>query len=448
MHLHHAIMIRAFLETFTLPSAARWPWVVAPVLALASCATPPPPQARQGEARAHAFTAVATPIEGPAETASAAELAKTAVSLTPPPPEVAESVVLELVTEEAHEATALVAAPEPPGRLFVLQKPGLIRLLRGRTLVEAPFLDLRKQVAVNGRDNGEQGLLGIAFHPAFAKNGRFFINYTAKGGDTHVEERRVSKRDPNKADPHHARTLLVVDQPYGNHNAGDLTFGPDGLLYVGFGDGGAADDPHGHGQNANTRLGSLVRIDVDQAKPEPQTVAIGLRNPWRISFDRVTGDLYIGDVGQNAYEYVHLLSAAQLVAPGAPYNLGWNVMEGFHCFKGKPCDPSQYQSPIIEYPHSDGCSITGGYVYRGQALPALGGHYFYADYCTGLVRSLLWNGQALTASHDWKAVVDPESRLARLASFGEDQAGELYLVSHDGPIYKLVPRPAEPQGAL
>ena len=166
---------------------------------------------------------------------------------------------------------------------------------------------------------------------------------------------------------------------------------------------------------------------------------IGLRNPWRISFDRASGALYVADVGQNKFEFVHVLSAQQLANVKQPHNLGWNVMEGFHCFADTPCDPSKYQAPVIEYPHEHGCSITGGYVYRGKALPKLQGQYFYSDYCTALLRSFAWVENAVQNAWDWKPSLDPESRLARVASFGQDQEGELYLVTHEGPIFKMVP---------
>ncbi|MDX2021423.1 MAG: PQQ-dependent sugar dehydrogenase [Deltaproteobacteria bacterium] len=375
--------------------------------------------------------------------AAAAEAA--APAKTPPPypalepaPAAAKLATLELVTNQTVEATALVAAPEPKGRLFLLEKQGKVRILKGTKFNPQPFLDLTGKVALDKRDNGEQGFLGLTFHPQFAKNGRFYVNYTAiEDGATHVEERRVSK-NKDKADPKFVKLLLKVAQPYKNHNAGDIAFGPDGKLYVGLGDGGAADDPHGNGQNPVAMLGKLVRFNVEDAEPKPEVVAMGLRNPWRISFDRATGDLYIADVGQNKFEYVHVLAQNQLANVTAPINLGWNVMEGFHCFKDKPCEPSKYQAPIIEYPHNEGCSITGGYVYRGKAFPEFVGQYFYADYCTALVRSLKWSAGKTESSWDWKPTLDPEGKLARISSFGEDQDGELYLVTHEGPVYKLV----------
>lgn len=402
-------------------------------VATGACAAPAPTPAPPVQTAAPLTKPSAEPTrpKGPTK--------ETTLPVVPAPAQAAASVKLQLVTDQTKEATALVAAPEPTGRLFVVEKRGVIRVLKGSKFAPQPFLDLQSVVQIHDRDNGEQGLLGLAFHPQFSKNGRFYINYTARpDGTTRVEERRVG-RNRDKADPKSVKLLLEVAQPYSNHNAGDLAFGPDGKLYVGLGDGGAANDPKGHGQNRETLLGSLLRFDVEAATPQPELVAIGLRNPWRISFDAKTGDLFIADVGQNLFEYVHLLTAQQLANVAAPYNLGWNVMEGFHCFQDKPCDPSQYQAPIIEYPHKEGCSITGGYVYRGKQLPALQGQYFYADYCTALVRSLGWEGGKLKNSWDWKPTLDPESRLARLAAFGQDQDGELYLVTHEGPIFKFVP---------
>lgn len=420
---------------------------------LAATGTPVGFANRLGPGMAIAFMACAAPAKGPPNAtaigsqepargkgpAAEATPSTSGATLQAPPAEAAQGVKLELVTDESRKATDLVAAPGHPGLLFVVEKEGLVRVLEGGRFRAEPFLDLRGKVALDGRDNGEQGLLGLAFHPRFAENGRFYINFTAAGnGATRVEERRVIGKRP-KAKPGAVKLLMEVPQPYRNHNAGDLTFGPDGKLYVGLGDGGAANDPHGHGQNAETLLGSLLRFDVDAATPTPEVVAIGLRNPWRIAFDPKTGDLYIADVGQNRYEYVHLLTARQLSEGKAPYNLGWNVMEGLHCFQDKPCDPSKYQKPILEYPHTEGCSITGGFVYRGHALPALRGQYFYADYCTALIRSLSVSDGALRSSWDWKQSLDPESQLARISTFGVDEAGELYVATHEGPIFKFVP---------
>lgn len=354
-----------------------------------------------------------------------------------PPAALADKFKLALVTQDTTEAVGLVAVPdEAPGRLFVVEKRGKIRILRGGRFDPTPFLDMTGRVALERRDNGEQGLLGLTFHPQFRKNGRFYLNYTDRKGDTRVVEMRLDKASPNRADPSTERQLLFVDQPYANHNAGDLAFGRDGKLYVLLGDGGSANDPKGAGQDPNTLLAKVIRLDVEAQKPTPQVIGKGLRNPWRYSFDRKTGDLYIADVGQNLYEYVHVAPASRL----AGHNFGWNVVEGFHCFQAQRCEVGGFTPPVMEYPRSEGCSITGGYVYRGKALPELDGLYFYSDYCTGLLRSFrLENGRA-TDSWDWKQALDPDARLARIAAFGQDQQGELYLVTHEGPIYKLVRR--------
>jgi glucose/arabinose dehydrogenase len=371
-------------------------------------------------------------------------------ALPPPvPAKLARRVKLDLVTSETVEAVGLVAVPgEPLGRLFVVEKRGPIRILRGKTLSQQPFLDLTGKVSLWTADNGEQGLLGLAFHPRYRENGRFFVHYTDLLGDTRVMEYKVDPRDPDRANPTPIRQVLHVDQPHGNHNAGNLEFGPDGKLYVLLGDGGSADDPHLNGQDPNILLAKMLRIDVDAQSSKsdgnpiasPVVLGKGLRNPWRYSFDRSTGDLYIADVGQNVFEWIHFVPRAALAGP---HNFGWSVREGNHCFKADTCDNIDkrgLREAIIEYPHSEGCSITGGYVYRGKALPALRGHYFYSDYCTALLRSVRVKDGKPVDSWDWKAALDPESRLAKISAFGEDQAGELYVVTHEGPIYKLTKR--------
>jgi glucose/arabinose dehydrogenase len=364
--------------------------------------------------------------------------------LQPVPATLAAKVKLELVTTDTTEAVGVVAVPdEPLGRLFVVEKRGLIRILRGKKLDAVPFLDFTARVSVEPRDNGEQGLLGLAFHPQFTKTGRFYVNFTDKNGDTRVLELKVDKKKPDRADPSSERLLLSVKQPYANHNGGDLKFAPDGKLYVGLGDGGKANDPHGNGQNPEALLAKMLRIDVEAASAKPEIIDKGLRNPWRYSFDRQTGDLYIADVGQNLFEYVHVVGAKDLTG----HNFGWNVTEGYHCFAPSApsapkasCDAKGLTAPVMEYNHKEGCSISGGFVYRGKAIPELQGNYFYADYCTAIVRSFKWKDGKATDSWEWKGALDPESQLARLAGFGEDQDGELYLVTHEGPIFKFVRR--------
>jgi glucose/arabinose dehydrogenase len=360
---------------------------------------------------------------------------------SPPPPvapKLAKLAKLEVVTSETTDAVGIVAVPkEPVGRLFVVENRGPIRILRGKTFDPKPFLDMTGKVALWTKPNSEQGLLGLAFHPQFKQNGRFFINYTDLDWTTHVTEYKVDKADPNRADPASAHDLLTVAQPYSNHNGGDLEFGPDGKLYVLLGDGGKAGDPHGFARSDRTLLGKVIRLDVDAPEIKPEVLGRGLRNPWRYGFDRKTGDLYIADVGQNAFEYIHVVPAKQVKGP---LDFGWNTVEGKHCYQSETCERKGFQEAVAEYPHSEGCSITGGYVYRGKALPELAGAYFYSDYCTAILRSLRWKNGKVVDAWDWKEALDPESQLANVSAFGQDQNGELYIVSHSGPIYKLVRR--------
>ncbi len=368
------------------------------------------------------------------------------------PSEIARGVTLTRVVDGLDKPVALAFAPgDPGGRLFVVEQVGRVRILDGGRVqpATAPFLDLHERVSTRT----EQGLLGLAFHPDYGRTGRLYVNLTDRDGDTRVLEFRARAGDRDHVDPASERELLHVEQPYNNHNGGNLVFGPDGKLYVGLGDGGSAGDPQGNGQNDRALLGKMVRLDVDAraaaGRPRPEIVAKGLRNPWRYSFDRATGDLWIADVGQNKWEEVDVLPAAALAAgtSGALPNFGWNVLEGRHCFKPTDCKPDGLIAPIIEYGHDEGCSITGGFVYRGQALPALTGAYFYADYCTAIVRSLRRDGSgSVRDSWDWRPAIDPASRLANLSSFGEDARGELYLLSLEGGIYRLDPTPAERHG--
>jgi glucose/arabinose dehydrogenase len=360
------------------------------------------------------------------------------------PREVASKVALkEVLSGLARPVLFTVAPGDARKRWFVVEQRGTIRIAENGKLLDKPFLT-KGGLA----DGNEQGLLGLAFHPDFANNGRLYINYTVKGSrglgdDTHVDEYTVSKTSPDAVDMRSKRELFVVEQPYSNHNGGNLVFGPDGKLYIGMGDGGAANDPHGNGQNDKVLLAKLLRIDVDTPNAKPEIVHKGLRNPWRFSFDAKTGDLYIGDVGQNLWEYVHAVAAGE----HRELNFGWNIVEGNHCFDpetgaGKDtCDRSGLTPPLVEYSHEEGCSITGGFVYRGKALPALDGRYFYADFCTGLLRSFVWSGGVVRDHWDWKRAIDKEHVLQQISSFGLDSDGELYLVELTGSIYELVPAP-------
>jgi glucose/arabinose dehydrogenase len=330
-----------------------------------------------------------------------------------------------------------LTAPAADPRLFIVEQAGRIRIVRDGRLLATPFLDIRGRVS----SGGERGLFSLAFHPLYASNGFFYVSYTDTNGDSRIERYSVTA-DPDVADPSSAKLILSVQQPFSNHNGGLVAFGPDGMLYIGFGDGGSGGDPLGHGQNVNTLLGALLRIDVDGGDPygvpadnpfvgrpgADEIWAYGLRNPWRFAFDREAGLLYIADVGQNAWEEVNVVPAGD-----GGVNYGWNVMEGGHCFGGGSCDRAGLTLPALEYDHSAGCSVTGGYVYRGAAIPAIRGHYFYSDFCTGFLRSFKYAGGAVTEEREWD-VGSPGSVL----SFGVDAAGELYILSGNGNVYRLV----------
>ena len=316
----------------------------------------------------------------------------------------------------------VTAAPGEPSRLYVVEQPGRILVVESGKLRTEPFLDIGKLVSCCG----EQGLLSVAFHPGYAQNRRLYVDYTDTGGNTRVVEYRS---DGVRALPASARRLLAVDQPYPNHNGGQLQFGPDGRLYVGMGDGGAGGDPGNRGQDRTTMLGKLVAIDVDSGATS--LAGSGLRNPWRFSFDRLTGDLWLGDVGQGEWEEVD-----HIVKGGLPRNFGWSVYEGLAPFKDEPLDRSApLAQPVAVYSHAVGCSITGGYVYRGKAIPALRGRYLYGDYCSGRIWSL---PATATPAAPAKPRLERWS-VPQLVSFGEDAAGELLTVSLGGTVSRIVP---------
>ncbi|HUS31037.1 MAG TPA: PQQ-dependent sugar dehydrogenase [Kofleriaceae bacterium] len=356
--------------------------------------------------------------------------------LVAPPAEIAAKVALKEIAHGLKRPVLLTSAPnDPRRRLFIVEQPGAIKILEGGKVSDKAFF------TIDGLSHGnEEGLLGLAFHPRFAETKKLYVNYTAKDMSTHIVEYKVSASDPDVVDTASRREIIRIEQPYSNHNGGHLAFGPDGKLYAGMGDGGAANDPHGNGQNEKALLAKMLRFDVDgDAKPE--IVHIGLRNPWRFSFDSKTGDLFIGDVGQNLFEYVHAVAGTDT----SRKNFGWNIVEGTHCFdpdsgtSKQTCDRTGLTPPLVEYPHEQGCSITGGYVYRGKALPALAGRYFYADYCTGLLRSFVWVSGAVREHWDWKPAIDKQGVITQVSSFGVDHDGELYIVELTGSIYQLVP---------
>jgi glucose/arabinose dehydrogenase len=317
----------------------------------------------------------------------------------------------------------LAATKSQPNTVYVVEQRGTIQAVVNGKRRAQPFLDLRGRIS----SGGEQGLLSVAFHPGYAKNHKLYVDYTDRSGDTRV----VELRSRNGVAAKTGRQLLFVDQPYPNHNGGQLQFGPDGWLYVGMGDGGSGGDPGNRAQNLRSRLGKLLRINVNTRRPVVQVAGYGLRNPWRFSFDRRGGDLYIGDVGQGAWEEIDYTPRS---SPGLE-NYGWRVYEGNHVYQQgqQPSGPGKLVAPIAEYAHSQGCSVTGGYVYRGSAVPAAQGRYFYGDYCSGRIWSLrIVNGR--------QTELRPEPfRVGELTSWGEDARGELYAVSGGGTISKLAP---------
>lgn len=335
-----------------------------------------------------------------------------------------------------------LTAPAGDARLFVVEQEGRVRIVKDGQLLATPFLDITAKVG----SGGERGLLSIAFHPRYAENGFFYVNYTNVDGDTRVERYRVSA-DADVADPASASPVLAVEQPFANHNGGLVAFGPDGMLYVGMGDGGGAGDPQGNAQRLNTLLGKLLRLDVDGGMPYavpadnpyvgradalPEIWASGLRNPWRFAWEAAANRLYVADVGQDAREEV------TVVAADAPaLNYGWPVLEGSTCFEAASCNADGLLRPTLEYDHGDGCSITGGYVHRGSVV-ALRGHYFYSDLCGGWLRSARVAADGtVSAQAEW-----PVGSLGNVTSFGEDGAGELYVISGGGVVYVIEPATA------
>ncbi len=329
-------------------------------------------------------------------------------------------------------------------RLFITEQDGVIKIINASgTVNQTPFLDIDAQVNSGGN---ERGLLGLTFHPDYANNGYFYVNYIDLGGDTKVSRFSVSTTDPDIADPNSELNLLAINQPFSNHNAGDLEFGPDGYLYIGSGDGGSGGDPGNRSQNRQTLLGKMLRIDVDNGSPysipldnpfvgDATTLdeiwAIGLRNPWRFSFDGATGDLYIADVGQDDWEEIDFQAANSTGGE----NYGWRCYEGNATFNTSNCPPaSEMTFPIHEYVNSfsSGCSITGGYVYRGTDYPGLQGKYIYADFCTG---NFWWLENAGGA---WTNTPIGTFTSMNFATFGEDIDGELYVAGlSDGMVYRI-----------
>ncbi len=353
-----------------------------------------------------------------------------------------EGLRYEVITRSL-EQPVYVTAPPGDERLFVLEKAGTVRVIVDGDLVREPFLDITDLV---GSDGAELGLLGLAFHPGFAWNGRFFVYYTDVNNDTRLVEYRVSDIDPNTADHGSGRELLALDQPQQFHQGGMLQFGLDGYLWLSSGDGGGIGDQYGNGQDPTNLFGTIVRIDVDHGSPyaippdnpyvgtdtgAPEVWAYGLRNPWRVSIDPYDGLLYVADVGQFEWEEV---SVVPLDRPGA--NFGWPVLEGNVCFDAEICDDDGMERPVVVYNHQEGCAIIGGFVYRGVAIPELNGHYFYGDWCGQWIRSFRYEGGQAVEQRQWTTDL---GKAGPIHSLGQDSLGELYVVTGNGALFKIVP---------
>jgi len=356
-------------------------------------------------------------------------------------PTTVPQVELQVLANGFTRPVYLTHAGDGSGRLFVVEQAGVIRIVREGKISATPFLDIRDRV----ESGGEKGLLSVAFHPKYKENGRFFVNYTRRKDGvlkTIIAEYKVSPSNPDVAD-RAEKIILEIEQPFANHNGGLNKFGPDGLLYIGMGDGGAAGDPFNFAQNLESLLGKFLRIDIEK---EPYAIpqdnpfvgrsdargeiwAYGLRNPWRFSFDRCTGRLFAGDVGQNRIEEIDLIEKGK--------NYGWRIMEGSQCFEPSTgCNTQGLELPIAEYDHSLGCSVTGGYVYRGTQFPTLIGHYLFGDFCSGRIWSLTEDPQGRWTTR--QLIDSPFS----ISSFGEDEQGELYVIHYGGAIYRVTAKGA------
>lgn len=433
--------------------------------AVAACAPAAAPQVSPAQAKA---TATRASTNSPAPSVATATIAVTkthvptriqptdapgpiastaapTVAADTPPASGNDSFTLDIEPiADGYKRPVFVAdAGDGSNRLFVVEQSGLISILENGKKLPKPFLDISDKLTTDGN---EQGLLGLAFHPDFKNNGIFFVNYSAKSNGDNIIERYHVSDDPNVADPNSARTILTIPGLEPNHNGGMLAFGWDGYLYIGAGDGGGGGDQHGtigNGQALDVLNGKILRIDVNadtykipdtnpfltNPNARPEIWDYGFRNPWRFSFDRANGDLYIADVGQDNWEEIDF----EDVGSGGGLNYGWRIMEGLHCYNpATNCDTSDLVLPIFNYNHDAGCSVTGGYVYRGKQYPWLDGQYIFADYCTGIVRATMRD-----ASGNWvtRQVTKFDDTIS---SFGQDSAGEMYVVGHkNGTIYKL-----------
>lgn len=430
-----ALLLSACMSPSSNPNAT--PAAAAPAPALTPTATPA------------AATQTAEAAPSPSAAPQAELILPTPTATSAPIPLAPDQIQLRLeaVFQGFELPVFFTHAGDGSGRHFVVEKTGKIWVIDKGEVQPTPFLDVSNRITTAGN---EQGLLGLAFAPNFTETGHFFINYTDRQGTTIVERYTVAGDNPHRGDAQSAFTVLTVAQPASNHNAGMLDFGPDGYLYVPLGDGGAANDRFGNGQNPQALLGKILRLDVTTDPTQPYLIppdnpfvaadwngqdvrdeiwAIGLRNPWRTSFDRVTGDFWIADVGQNRFEEVNVVPSG---APGG-YNFGWPIMEGKSCFQAANCDQSGLILPVVDYAHGQGeCSVTGGYVYRGQAYPQWHGVYFYGDFCSGRIWALAPDGAG-----GWLNAEVLDTDLA-ISSFGEDEQGELYVLDYGrGVIYRM-----------
>jgi glucose/arabinose dehydrogenase len=417
--------------------------ILALTLLLAGCrATPTPRVTLVPPTRSPATSTPIPPTNPPAETGTEIPIPATETPLPvvvqlPDP----AGYTWKLVASGLSQPTDITGAADGSNRLFVLEKVGRIRIIQDDQPQPASFLDISDRV---GSNSSEQGLLGLAFHPRFYENGYFFVNYTDRSGNT-----RISRFTANgdTADPASEKRFLAVPQPFANHNGGAVKFGPDGYLYIALGDGGSQGDPYDNAQSGNSLLGKILRIDVDNGDPYAippdnpyagsgevyqEIWAYGLRNPWRFSFDPLTGDIWIGDVGQSSREEINRAPSG---APGG-YNFGWNEMEGTLPFEGN--NRPEYTAPVAEYTRSFGCSVTGGYVYSGQAMPEWQGIYFYGDYCSGAVWALPASADMVPTAENAAASAPLFQTGFSISTFGVDEAGELYVSDYSkGAIYRL-----------
>ncbi len=370
-------------------------------------------------------------VPGALASGARSAFARAAVVASPEPEALAR---LEVVAGGFARPLFVTHAGDGSGRLFVVEQGGKIRIVRDGKVLSEPFLDLGQRLDSSG---GERGLLGLAFAPDFATSRRLFVTYTARadaGPVVRIARYLADAGDPDRGDPATESVVLEMADPAGNHNGGMLAFGPDGRLWAGTGDGGSGGDPWDNARNPASLLGKLLRIDVGAKATDAASVeiwALGLRNPWRFSFDRATGEIWIGDVGQNAFEEIDVADTKR----AAPLHFGWRTMEGFHCYDPRlGCDTAGLELPVHEYGRDAGCSVTGGYVYRGRAIPALAGRYLFSDYCTGPLWSLVRDAEGRARV---TTLIQTE---LQVSSFGEDEAGELYLCDHGGGrVLKFVP---------